>query len=555
MNDVEANVRESGDPIAHLRDATALLAVIAVSSSFYVLDLGRYSDDWWFYRHMLSSPDQSWGGLYATLASVPWLAVRPGQIAWYTTFQTLFPGDITATHLANHAAFALGVLMLHGALRAMPAMRSAAYPVTLIYVCMAHFTASKFWYANHMATLSFALFAATALSAALLAREPRRGSAVVLVGAIGLCSAACNLSYELFGFMLPLLPLAAWLANGRSLRETLENGRFRTATFAAGIAFAATTLFKIGYQHGVAAPSDPGELIQFVARAGWLYLRVAYTSFWTLGLYSPRAAVGIATGPYFDTAAVVAALAGLAIMAARAALARSYPSARDARWHVLVAVGVLAFVLGYLPFLPNFYADPHPWGEVNRINIAGALGAALVLYGALRWLDARSRAAAQAVLLAFCATGIFLQVATARLWVRAAERQGQVVAATLGAIGDLREGDTVLIYGLCPYFGPAAVFRSPDDIGPRLMIGSGWKVAAGDLVQPGTVLAPNEITTSHHDRLKGHYVYRSLVIVDLPRDTVRRIGSYAEARAFLSSRPIRDSTGCNYVRGRGTRLY
>ena len=40
--------------MAHLRDAAVLLVVIAAPAAFYVLDLGRHSDDWWFYRHMLS---------------------------------------------------------------------------------------------------------------------------------------------------------------------------------------------------------------------------------------------------------------------------------------------------------------------------------------------------------------------------------------------------------------------------------------------------------------------------------------------------------------------
>lgn len=556
---VPASERTGGGPMAHLRDAAVLLVVIAAPAAFYVLDLGRHSDDWWFYRHMLSSRDRSWSGLYETLASVPWLAVRPGQVAWYATFQTWLPSDITAVHIANHVAFALGALLLHAALRAMPALRGAAYPVTLLYVSMPHFSAAKFWYANHMATLSFSLFAAAALASASLAREPRRRVAAALVGLVGLSTAVSNLCYELFGFMLPLLPLLAWLANGRSLREAAGDRRFRASTLAAGLAFAATTLFKMGYQHGVSSPSGLSDLFHFAARSAWLYLRVAYTTFWTLGLYSPRAAGGIAMGPYFEPAAVHAALLALALMVARlVAAGRMQPDAtagREARWPFLVVTGIVAFGLGYLPFLVNFWADAYPWGEVNRVNIGGALGAAMVICGALRWLEGRSRPAAQAVLLLFCATGIFLQVATGRMWVRAAERQDAVVAAVLAAAGDLRAGDTVLIYGLCPYLGPAAVLRSPDDTGPRLMIASGGRILAADLIQPDTRLTSSEINTNHHDRLKGHYPYRSLVVVDLPRRAATRIESYSEASAFFAAHPIRDAAGCSYVRGRGTPLY
>ena len=541
--------------LVHVRDAAVLLAVIVASSAFYVLGLGRYSDDWWFYRHMLGSADQSWGGLYDTLASVPWLAVRPGQIAWYATFQTLFPGDIAATHLANHAAFALGVLLLHAALRAMPAMRSAAYPVTLLYVAMPHFTASKFWYANHMATLSFTFFAATALFAALLARGPRRRSFMALVAAIAVGSAASNLSYELFGFMLPLLPLAAWLANGQPLRDILHDGRFRAATLAAAIGFGATTLFKTAYGAAIHAPATPGEVGYFVARTGWMYLRAGYADFWTLGLYSPRAAVAIAMGPYFEFVAVIAAALALASMAARAVAVRKAPvDDRQASWRILVAAGVIAFGLGYLPFLTNFWVDPYPWGEANRTNIGGALGVALAFCGLLRWVEGRSRVVAQSVLLVFCTIGIFLQVATARIWVHAAARQDQVVAATLAAAGELRDGDTVLIYGLCPYVGPAAVLRSPDDTGPRLMIASGTDVT-GDLIQPDTRLTPAAIRTNHYDRLKGRYPYRAVVIVDLPRRASARIEAFADAQRFFAAHPIRASSRCGYVQGRGAPFY
>ncbi|MGN6499913.1 MAG: hypothetical protein ACTHKM_07175, partial [Tsuneonella sp.] len=158
-------------------DRLVIVLIVVVPALLYVFGLGLYIDGWGFLWAMRTSPDQSWIGVYRTLAEQPALAVRPLQIVWLVASYKLSPGSIVPVHLANQVVFALAGLLLHAALYRNAGLRRFALPVVALYLCLPTFTTARFWWSNHqsgVALLAAAL--AVYLVQVWLSRERRFAS-------------------------------------------------------------------------------------------------------------------------------------------------------------------------------------------------------------------------------------------------------------------------------------------------------------------------------------------------------------------------------------------
>ena len=541
-----------------LRDAAFIVLVTAACCAPYVLGLGYYSDDWWAYREPLAlAADRSWGGLYAAVAQLPMAAVRPGQILWYVAFEKLAPGNATIVHLANNLVFGLSALLLLAGLRAIPALRRAAYYLVLIYVCLPTFSVAKMWYANHQAILALFFFsAALVLETRLPASQGRRRAPQLLL--LALAAAACNLMYELFAGALLALPLFVAAANGASGRALLRQPRVigDTAAIAAGLA--ATTLFKLSHRYGFEVPGNPSELVRFAREAAAMYLGAAKTTFWTLGLYSPRAALGIARSRYLQPWSLAAPLAVVLLAGLRERVAAERAGTADAAspsGRLLVVSGAVAFALGYVPYLFNFLYSPKPWGEGNRGNIAAALGAALLFYAAFRWLYRQAPALGYASLFVFCATGAFLQAAIGGTWVRASTEQERVYLDVRGVLrAHLPATGTVLLYGTCPYFGAGPVFPYGRDLAAKLAIEDGYRALQIGIVRPGMQIEADGLANPP-GALTPSYPYAALRVLDLRDGSLNPVDGAEEARRYFTDRPLDRSISCPFEFGIGNPLY
>ena len=536
-----------------LRDPFCIALVGAICSAAYVMGLRLYSDDWFFIEPLMLSRDQSWPGLYRALAETPFVGVRPVQILWYIAFHKLAPGQVAPVHLANHAVFAASSLVLYAALRATPATRRAAYYVAMLYVCLPTFSVAKMWYANHQAVLGLLLFALTWL---LTARIALTGSRVrwLLVPAAGIATAIGNLAYELFAVTALALPLFVWSALGIRGRALARDRAFLAATAAIGVGFAATTLFKLTYDYGVELPAT---LPAFVRSATEMYATAAKTTFWTLGVYSPRAAVGILGGPYLQPGATLAPLAVLVVLVLREWLAgRTRAGGPEAGIAFVAASGLIAFVLGYVPYLANFLYSPKPWGEGNRGNIAAALGAALLIYAAFRWLCDRQPLLARTALIGFCTIGAFLQVAVGRTWVGAAAEQDRRFAQFERIARDeLEDRGAALVYGTCPYFGAGPVFPYGWDLTARLRTESAFRHLRVDLVRPEMRIGADGLSTPRNRWGSKLFGYGALRIVDMGDGSMHAIGDAGDARRFFAARPLERAITCPADFGVGNPLY
>jgi hypothetical protein len=545
----------------HVRDPLCILLVCAICSAAYVTGLRYYSDDYLFLVPLAKSADQSWGGLYRAIAATPYAAVRPGQILWYVAFHKLAPGQVTLVHLANHAVFAASALVMYAALRTVPATRRGAYHTVLVYVCLPTFSVAKMWYANHQAIVSLMMFSLTWLLLAKVAGS-RKSSRWLLLPAIALTAAIGNLFYELFSITALVLPLFIWLGQGATVRELRSDRAFLTSTAGIALAFALSTLFKLRYHYGFDLPGTLPETARFLHRTASLYLHATETTFWTLGAFSPRAAAGILQSPYRQPDSLLAPLLVLCVIGAREGLAASRSAstssgagAAPGRPALLAAAGIVAFGLGYAPYLTNFLYSSKPWGEGNRGNIAAAVGAALLICAVFRWACPRWPVLARSILVLFCATGAFLQVAIGQMWVRAAVEQDRMAADFVRmADGKLRPGDTVLLYGTCPYYGAGPVFPYGWDLAGRLVTVPGYANLTIAVLLPGMRIEARGIA-SPPGRWSTLYAYRSLHVLDMADGTLQPIGGPAEAKRYFDARPLDRAITCRFDFGIGNPLY
>ncbi|HSQ95926.1 MAG TPA: hypothetical protein VLM18_07545 [Croceibacterium sp.] len=540
-----------------VRDAIAIVLVCVACSSAYAWGLRYYSDDYLFLVPLRTADDQSWVGLYRAIAAMPFAAVRPGQILWYVALHKFAHDSATVSHIANHMVFALSAVLLQVFLRRIPATRVAAYYLTLLYVCLPTFSVAKMWYANHQAVISLAFFALTCWLVAIVATGPDR-TRWRLVPLVALTAAAGNLFYELFAITELFVPLFVWCALRTPARAFPSDPGFVGTTVAIGIGFVVSTVLKLNYHYGFDLPADAQAVPAYAHRAAAMYYSAAKTTFWTLGFASARAALGFLHSSYLQPTSLIAPLLVLAIIVGRELLARldktnpAEPEASEACAAFYWIAGIAAFVLGYVPYLTNFLYSPKPWGEGNRGNIAGALGAALLFYSAYRWMRRRTPVSAFALLAMFCFIGAFLQVAVGKMWVRAALMQDRVLARFDMASQGVPDRASVLIYGSCPYYGAGPVFPYGWDIAGRERIATGRRLTAA-IVLPGMQLTEYGVATPQ-GRWTQIYAYRNLWIVDLGELGHTELTDLSAARAYFLQHPLARSVTCRFDFGVGNYL-
>jgi hypothetical protein len=297
----------------------------------------------------------------------------------------------------------------------------------------------------------------------------------------------------------------------------------------------------------------------WLGQTAWLYRNAAVLNFWTLGLFLPRAVLGIALGPFFRWQGAVAAALTLAILYAvrrprAAAIGPRTEPAFEARPVFLLAAGGALLAVGYLPFVTNFYIAWSPFGISDRTNAGAAVGLAVMVYALYRALERLWPRTAWSVLAVLCAMGVFVQVSVARLWAEAWPREQRLVHAMVAAVGPLRPGQSVLVYGICPYYGPAPVLTSSWDVGPRMEIETGVTPLSGDTINATTRLDADGLSISEYG-FPYRFPYAGAVVYDARTGTATSLNSAAGARAFFADHPISRATPCRYEDGAGQPLY
>jgi hypothetical protein len=220
---------------------------------------------------------------------------------------------------------------------------------------------------------------------------------------------------------------------------------------------------------------------------------------------------------------------------------------------LLLAGGAGAFVAGYLPFLTTFYFGASPFGISNRVNMAGALGVALIICAFYALLEKHLPKLKNFLFIAFCTLGVMVQLSIANSWSLAWNRQQEVYGQLRQALPTLVPGDQVLLFGLCPYLGPAPVFTSSWGLTDRLRLDYGLEQLRANTITPNTTVTNGGIVISEYSE-PSTYAFRQLMMFDVRDGSVSAINSASDAAAFFAKHPVGGSTGCTYREGGGTPL-
>lgn len=537
------------DRIKHLEphgtDVGLILFAALASAVAYIGHIGFYSDDWAFLFKMASAPDQSAAGIYNALAQAPHVAVRPGQIALYVFIHTALRDSAVAGQIFNHAVFAGAMVVLFAALKRLVS-RNDALAITVIYACMAVFCTTRFWFASYQANAALFAFAASLwfLASAESATGWRQLAAIVAAALFFVVGGFC---YELFMPLNLLAPVAIVFLRPRDARRRrylVLCGVVLGVTAAGLVAFKLSLMFAVHQHYG---------LLQTAYRAGAMYWHVGLATFVTLGLAAPVLAARSLIGGFFSSAALACGLiAALVLWRASRRLVAEAPSERDGYIRMLV-VGVLAFLAGYAVLFENFYVGYSALGVDNRTNIAGAFGAAMMFYAAFR-LIARAGypVLARACFAALCGCGLYFQALAGAAWAQAWRTEEQVHRGLLQALGPLSDGDTVLLHGVCPYYGPAPLYTSNWGLAEQLQLERRVRHIKADTIAVGAGFNDKGIIISEYEE-PTLYPYRDMRIYAAAEGRLYGIRDRADAARFFARHSL--ASPCNYSDGAGRSVW
>jgi hypothetical protein len=516
-------------------DAIALAVAVALSAIPYLGRLGFYSDDW----ALLAGFEATARAGHSVLASgLTDYGVRPMQGLYLALLFDAFGRSPLGYHLINTTIIAVAVVLLYLVLVELRAGRSWAFAAALIFALLPQLSTVRAWYAAFQIPLSL-VFALLAILAQLLGwRSGRLGWAAAAVVATGLSLAAYEICAPLIAGFAAALLLLQIRAGLRDWRRTIAPAAV-LAIFLCGIAFKLLS----------SRASGTADIHRYLAGAYQL-IRPDYdwrvdsglNLFAAANLYAwmiPRdwacALWGLLTGR--SGAAVVGIAAPIAVLACWRL--RKPHSNHEMPLLRLLLIGVAAFLLGHATFVivPAILFTPS--GIDNRVLVAAATGYAMILAAlvalAARAAPARLRNGGFTIAIVVLALAEVARLETIDgYWAQAPDRQNQVLAAARTDLARLPAGSTVILDGVCPYYGPAVVFEAPWDTGPALGHALGREVS-GDTVSPRMSLTPTGIATSIYKQ-PALYPYGPRLFAYNPRlHLLAPLTDAAAARRYFST--------------------
>ena len=538
---------------SEIADSVVLFSVNLLSALPYLFSRGFYSDDWAFQAAL---SHLSGRGIWTTFQEFSKLdaGVRPVQFAYLVLTYRAFGQNATPYHIFNSIILGIVTILLYLALRELGAGRWFGFTTALIFGVLPQYSTDRFWIASFQATLcmAFAFFGIYALSRSTR-RGERHSKMWVLFAAMALILSI--LSYEVaFGLIVASLGMIGW--------RTYRDSRFlprRSAKGLAGIAFTTVLLFLVGIikielQSRMALTPDlhlSGFLLSS-GEYGWQAMVEALRfNLWTYGLHMPHVLSGLYQHSALSLAAAVPATMAAVLSTVYLWLymePSAFPSQRRCLWHIVL--GFAVFGLGFVLFVGVPTLGFRTAGLDNRIAIASALGAAIVLVAmanlassALKSPALRTRAFSLAIGL-ICGVNCLVVGGIAFFWSDAASRQAEILSTVAANVRSLSQGSVVLLDGICRYSGPAVVFETNWDSTGAIQLKLDSYTLKSDVVSPQIELQDRTVNTMTGEN-EGSFPYGDhLFVFNVKRQTLTNWPSKEAADNYLRAEYPDGNSGC-----------
>jgi hypothetical protein len=541
-------------------DAIFLSLIVVASVVPYVTRLGFYGDDWAFLG-VLSTSDQSFGGLWERqYESITLLRMRPTQIIYQAVLYALFGLAPLGYHLANMIVFTAMTVLLYMVLRELGLYRPIAVAIPALYALLPSYSTNRFWFAAFGYTLSMACYFLSLYGDLQAIR--RHPLSVLLawkiVALFGLLVA--GFGYEIVIPLFVLNAVLVWLQARRlyegGLRERL--GPVGSVLFLGSnvVMLALVVLYKAITAEGVGLV---GSIPFHLAR---LFVGSALMNYGMYGLGLPSAvgwSAQVVAGPVLALSVAV----GVSVLGYLRFISRPGPDHllnRDV-WLRLGLGGLVVFGLGYAIFLVTGRILFSSTGIVNRTAMAGALGMAISVVAAVGWFSTLLPAATvrnwfAGLVAAVCLSGFLVNNALAVSWTAAWPEERKVLKEIQAALPVLPSNSTLILHGVCPYVGPAIVYESNWDLAGALQVAYSDPTLKADVTTSNMVVEPYGLVTRIYNQKKVYPYGDSLLLYDYEE---RRVVSLQDARAatqHLGSNHPRPPRGCpGGSPGRGRKIF
>jgi hypothetical protein len=526
--------RSSGPPsrlggLGRLQDCSFLAAIVLISVALYIRDLGFYSDDWAVLADLGKAADHSYLGIVSSLLTG--LAARPVHALYFAALVGLFGTEPLGYHVVNTVMQILTVVLLYLAVEVLAQRRLIALGVALVYGLLPHYSTVRFWPAAFQAQLSLAFYF-LGLYANLRDFQTTGPRRWLWRGLNAVALLVSTLAYEVALPLFVLHPLLGWWA-ARCSRPTSIRALLWSAVLTVGL-LGGVVAFKAAVSYRVAISPEP------LAQARWLaYVLKEGTlvAFGEYGLGLPRV-LWLAASTYPNPLALaVAVLLGLAIMGYLWRLAAIDRPAPRRMPRQLLGLGLVMFLLGLAIFATNRAFLATTAGMANRTLMAAAVGVALVFVGSVVWLDvrlSRARRFYPAAIAVLAAGGFLINTTIASFWIAAYQQQRTIVADITEHVPVPAPGATLLLDGICPYIGPAAVFESRWDLAGALQRAFSEPNLRADVLTPSVKVSADGLTATIYD-VESHYPYGRLFIYNLGDHTLYAVTDESAALGYLRS--------------------
>jgi hypothetical protein len=519
-----------------------------------VLDLGFYSDDWWFLNILASAKSQSFIGLARTVLEHENFTVRPVQGLQLSSLYWLFGMNPLGYHIVNALTIALGITLFHLGLNRLKLQRVIAVGVPLVYALLPHYSTTRFWLSSFGANLSI-LFLFLNLYAGLRYISVKNGSAQkkwLWLFVSSFSTLACILTYEL---AMPLFSVNLFIFWAEFKRET--NPKLRFNVDALLVCNVLLLMGGIAYKF-LLSERTGGFVGSYTSHVARVIRATIANDYWTYGVKIPVLMWKILKSYYNSrllfTAAILSSVSFVYLFKIKGAFLKPHV------WLKIVAVGIVVYFGGYAVFLTTKNFQISSTGLSNRIAVAAAIGVAICFVSGAGLLcsfikNGRVRNAVFSLVLAglvFC--GYIINCTISRFYADSYVQQQAVLDSIYTYVPELNKDNTLILDGMCPYVGPVPVFDCSWDLSGALSLHYKNAIKADVRTQRMSHDAKG-ITTWIYGK-KGFYPYnKDLVIYNFKTKRTYRLSGFEEARTYFSAISPGLDECANGLEGEGLKIF